>query len=72
MTVTLTPAEIEEITGLVQPAAQLRTLRRWGLPAQMRANNTVSLGRAHYEQWQPGEPERKIDRPKVRIVRAVA
>lgn len=70
MSITLTPAEIEEITGLTQPAAQLRRLRSWGLPAQLRPDNTVSLGRAHYERWQTGDAERNIERPKVRLIRA--
>lgn len=38
MSVTLTPAEIFQITGKTQPAAQLRHLRRMGIKAERSDN----------------------------------
>jgi len=55
--ITLTPAEITEITGYKRPSLQLAALKRMGLPAFMRPDNTVSLGRAHYQAICNGPPQ---------------
>jgi hypothetical protein len=48
---TLSHEELIEITGYKLPSQQLRVLCEKGLPAFLRPDNTVSLGRTHYELW---------------------
>lgn len=72
--VTLTPDEIRELTQLVQPAAQLRELRRQGFwRARRGAHGAVILERAHYEAVSRGEdqarPAPKLRPPNLRSVR---
>ena len=66
---TLTQAELLEITGFKYPSKQLKVLQRLGLPAFMRPNNTVSLGRAQYENWilQRNAPPEQKDEPAMRL-----
>jgi Domain of unknown function (DUF4224) len=52
MRLTLTPEEIAEITGYKLVSKQLKVLKAMGLPAFRRPDNTVSLGRAHYERYE--------------------
>lgn len=64
MSLCLTEDELIELTGQRQPKRQLEVLRGQGYPAFMRRNNTVSLGRAQYENG----PERqsKLHAPTLR------
>ena len=66
--VTLSPAEIEKITGKTQPAAQLRHLRRMGIRAYRRtdAEGTVCVLwawlAANDERGAKSQPRLKSDR----------
>jgi hypothetical protein len=51
LSLTLSREELFEITGYKSARKQLEVLQHKGLPAFMRPDHTVSLGRAHYEQW---------------------
>jgi hypothetical protein len=66
---TLTAEELVEITGFKHPNKQLKVLQRLGLPAFMRPNNTVSLGRAQYENWvsRSDASVPKLDEPEMRL-----
>lgn len=46
--ITLTPAELVGITGYVRAKDQHRVFMRLGVPAILRPDNTLSVGRAHY------------------------
>jgi hypothetical protein len=66
---TLTDAELEELTGgLTQPAAQLRRLRERGYYRAWRSKVTgrVVLERAHAEAVQAGRDTMKPPAPKLR------
>jgi Domain of unknown function (DUF4224) len=45
---TLTEAEIFEVTGYRRPAEQMTWFRNFGIPAARRADGTVSVARDHY------------------------
>ncbi|HVC13043.1 MAG TPA: DUF4224 domain-containing protein [Burkholderiales bacterium] len=45
---TLTAKELVEVTGYKRAAEQLRWLLALGIPAQRRADGTVSVAREHY------------------------
>jgi hypothetical protein len=59
MTVALTPEEIVDITHKVQPAAQLRHLRRMGVRAERRKDGTVCVLRAWLANVNAPAPESK-------------
>jgi hypothetical protein len=65
---TLTAAELIEVSGYVRAADQLKWFRALGVPARRRADGTVSVGREHYlraglkVQSAPVEP-----RPRLRL-----
>jgi hypothetical protein len=56
MTITLSPAEIESLTGYEQPCKQLETLRRRGFyRAYIARKGGVVLERTHYEAVTRGQ-----------------
>jgi len=59
MTVALTTEEIYKITHKVQPAAQLRHLRRMGVRAERRADGTVCVLHACLASNKAPAPESK-------------
>lgn len=69
MNLTLTQEELIEITGYKLASKQLDMLRAWGLPAQLRRNNTVSLGREHYTRWQTEQNRSGVQSPKLHLHR---
>lgn len=67
----LTTAEIVELTGLEQPAAQERLLRRWGLTVFRNRANKVKLSRETLTRWQLGERSGKANKqPQVKLLKA--
>ncbi len=67
----LEPSEIETITGLDQPAAQERLLRKLGLAVFRNKANKVILTREALVRWQLGErPGRKTKGPQVKMLRS--
>lgn len=46
----LTEAEISGVTGRVKPTAQLKWLTAEGIKAKRRADGTVLVSRAHFEE----------------------
>lgn len=67
----LEASEIEAITGLDQPAAQERLLRKLGLAVFRNKANKVILTREALVRWQLGErPERKAKSPRVKMLRS--
>jgi hypothetical protein len=60
------------MTGVRQPAAQLRRLKKLGLPAWINAENEVCLTMAALQRWDgPSENEqRQSNRPKIRQLKA--
>lgn len=65
MSLCLTEDELIAVTGQRQPKRQLEVLRKQGYPAFMRRDNTVSLGRAQYENGPQGQ-ESKLHAPTLR------
>jgi len=65
----LTQAEIAELTGLTQPAAQERALQEMGLTAWRNPANRVILAREALVRWQLGErtSQRAVKEPQVKI-----
>ena len=62
---------ILEMTGVKQPAAQLRRLQQLGLPAWINAESRVCLTEAALQRWGgPSQNSEKPDRPKIRQMRA--
>ena len=59
----LTPAELHDLTGLLQPAAQLRMLKKMGIRAERNALGEVVV----LKDWLPvdarvqGEPEPELN-----------
>lgn len=49
----LLDGEIERLTGRKQPAAQVRALKRKGLPARLEAGKAI-VSRHHMRQWLEG------------------
>lgn len=67
----LDEAEIVELTGLEQPAAQERLLRAWGLIVFRNKANKVKLSREALVRLQLGErPERARKDPQVKLRKA--
>jgi hypothetical protein len=69
-TLCLTPAEIREITGKTQPAAQLRHLKRMGIRAERRDNPDAPV--CVVREWlavRPGPVSTATSRPKLRFER---
>lgn len=69
MTVTLSPDEIQQLTGYRQPGKQLQELLRRGFYRARRSRVTgeVILERPHYDAVSAGSTaEPSADRPKVR------
>lgn len=66
---TLTPDELQALTGYKQPAAQLAELRRQGYWRARRAPITgrVILERAHYEAVAQGTDQQPADRRAPRL-----
>lgn len=69
MTLTLTPDELQALTGYKQPAAQLAELHRQGYWRARRAPITgrVILERAHYEAVAQGTDQQPADRRAPRL-----
>jgi hypothetical protein len=66
---TLDADELYEITGYRIPSKQFEVLQRMGLPAFLRPDGSVSLGRTHYQQWLVKKPEEvKRPRPELRLI----
>jgi hypothetical protein len=61
------PEEIEDITGLEQPAAQERWFAKLGIRTPRNRRNEVVLSRTAWAQWQLGG--RIDDEPKLRSIR---
>lgn len=53
MSLTLSPAEIEDLTDKVKSAAQARELAHMGIPFRVRRNGSLAVLRIHVET-QPG------------------
>jgi len=67
----LVPQEtIVSMTGMNQPAAQLRRLKKLGLPAWVNARNQVCLTVAALQAWSGPRENPADDRPKLRQVRS--
>ena len=49
----LDDAEIQRLTGRTQPAAQVRALKRKGIPARLEAGHAIA-SRHHMRQWLEG------------------
>jgi len=62
------PAEIQEITGLDQPAAQERFLTRLGLRVFRNACNQVVLEREAFRRWQLGSKMAQEQEPRLRPI----
>ncbi len=65
--VALSPAEILEITGKTQPAAQLRHLRRMGIRAERRADGTVCVLHAWLTEKPGPDPKTVVMAKSVRL-----
>jgi len=63
---TLTEAEIFEITGYRRPTEQIGWFRRLGVPAARRADGTVSVAREHYLGLAPRSPGMPKSRPQLK------
>jgi Domain of unknown function (DUF4224) len=63
---TLAPDEIEALTGVRQPAAQLRRLIEWGFTRARIAGGRVIVERPHFEAVSAGKIDPESNRPKVR------
>ena len=63
---TLTEAEIFEITGYRRPTAQIDWFRRLGVPAARRADGTVRVAREHYLGLAPRSPAMPKSRPQLK------
>jgi hypothetical protein len=69
-TLTLSAEELYEITGYRAARMQLKVLQNKGLPAFMRPDNTVSLGRIHYKLWLTEQNKKpKSERPQLRPIK---
>lgn len=67
MSLTLSPDEIRELTGYIQPAKQLAELHRRGFVRAYRNRlGQVTLERAHYDAVARGEIV--APKPKVRML----
>lgn len=63
------PLEIQEITGLEQPAAQERFLTRLGLKVFRNASNEVVLEREVFRRWQLGfSMDREVTEPRLKPI----
>ena len=64
MSVCLSQAELEELTGYPRPSAQARELDHLGIPYQRRRNGSLIVLRAHVEPHArtAGEPELRFGR----------
>ena len=69
MSITLTPAELADLTGYRQPAKQLEALRADGYwRARRSITGRVILERAHYEAVCHGlDKKPEVSRPRVRV-----
>lgn len=67
--ITLTEAELLEITGYKLPSKQRLYFVRLGVPAEPRADGSLCVIRAHLLNYRP---HAENDEPKVRTVRKVA
>lgn len=65
----LTDAELAELTGLRQPAAQARTLREWGLTVYLSKANRVMVSREALVRWQLGERSQVAREPVLKMQR---
>lgn len=54
MSLTLTPAELLELTGLRRPSAIVRRMRELGAPAYVNAAGQAVVPRLWWEQWCKG------------------
>ena len=61
-------AEIQEITGLDQPAAQERFLTKLGLRVFRNACNQVVLEREAFRRWQLGSMMAQEKEPRLRSI----
>ena len=52
---TLTDAELVELTGKRRPSAQIRALRHMGIHHKRRGDGTLVVARAHFELLLGGE-----------------
>jgi len=70
-TITLSEAEIEAITGYVQPASQLAELLRRGFDRARRSSRTgmVIVERAHYDAVCAGTRQAKTPEIRPRLVK---
>lgn len=66
----LTPDELHDLTGLVNPAAQERLLRSWGISVFRNRANRVMLSREALTRWQLGERISTKSEPKLRLLHA--
>jgi hypothetical protein len=67
---TLSQEELFEITGYRAARLQLKVLQEKGLPAFMRPDNTVSLGRVHYKLWLTEQNKKpKTEGPQLRPIK---
>jgi hypothetical protein len=61
--------EIQEMTGLTQPAAQEKLLRAWGLVVFRNRANKVILSREAFIRWQLGERAQRAEKaPRVKLL----
>lgn len=64
----LSDAEVSDLTGATQPAAQERILREWGLTVYRSRANKVMVSREAVVRWQLGErPEKARREPVLRL-----
>jgi len=63
VTTFLTPAELEQLTGKKQPAAQRRVLDKHGVRYFVRGDGRNVLVRGECSPWQPKIPPRRWPRP---------
>lgn len=72
MTLTLTPAELTEVTGYRRAAEQLAYFRRLGVPAHRRPDGTVSVVRQHLLDLQRRAETSSAPRPQLKSSREQA
>lgn len=57
MTLCLTPAELESLTGKQRRSAQLRVLQALGIPARVRPDGSLLVLRSHVTDDAPAQNE---------------
>ena len=70
MSLTLTQAELKELTGKERPTAQARQLRVWAVPFKLRSDGSLAVLRVHvtYETEEKEPPSPTVRSPKARRV----